>query len=238
MDAQSLGLLALVTGVAYLLGSLPFAVWISRAHGVDIFRHGSGNPGATNVKRVVGTSAGNATFLLDFGKGLVAVQWFRWIDLPTDATLAPWLPLAALLAALIGHSFSVFLRFRGGKGVAVTMGGLLGIIPVIWLTALVVWLIVFGLVRVVSVASVAFALALPFLAWGSAWVQGEDAAPEVLWLTGVVAFIIVGRHLSNLRRFWRGEEFRFVKDELTSENPNGKGESDSPPNNQSHGSGH
>lgn len=238
MNLETTVIFGIVTVVAYLLGSLPFAVWIARAHGVDIFCHGSGNPGATNVKRVLGRSAGNWTFLLDFGKGVLAVQWFRLIELPVDLRGAEWLPIAALIAAIAGHTFSVFLRFRGGKGVAVTMGGLLGIMPGVWLTAVLLWLLLYRLFRVVSLASVVFALALPFIAWGWAGLHGERVAPEILWLTGCVAVLIVMRHLSNLRRVLSGEEFRFVKKDSNCEDGGAWGESDSPGKKNSHGSGH
>ena len=115
--------------IGYLLGSLPFGYVVARAHGVDIFKEGSGNPGATNVKRVLGEkfgrtgkNAGNLVFVLDAVKGALAASWLMFTPLAyTDARL---LGLIGVIAAVLGHSFSVFTKFKGGKGVATAAGGL------------------------------------------------------------------------------------------------------------------
>lgn len=205
------GTIALISVVAYLLGAIPFAVVVARARGVDIFAHGSGNPGATNVRRVVGPAAGNLTFLLDFLKGLIAVTWFRpWIQPEGEAAIL--LPVLAMIAAILGHSYSVFIRFRGGKGVAVTMGSLLGVIPWIWAAGVLVWCVVFFSTRLVSLASVLFAISLPVFAWLFNTLGWTQLPREILFFTLFMAVLIVFRHASNLRRLIQGDEFSFKDD--------------------------
>ena len=112
----------------YLLGAIPFGVIIARSKGVDIFKFGSGNPGATNVKRACGKAAGNLCFILDALKGFIAVM-LPSLSLYFGADVADsevMLKIAALIAAIIGHMYPVFTGFRGGKGVSVTIGGLAG----------------------------------------------------------------------------------------------------------------
>src|SRR5690606_11880011 len=110
----------LTATAGYLLGSLPFGYLVAKAHGVDIFKAGSGNPGATNVKRVLGAKAGHTVLALDALKGAVATAWPLFLETPHEWVLA----LIGIVAAVIGHSFSIFTRFRGGKGVATAAGGL------------------------------------------------------------------------------------------------------------------
>ena len=142
-------------GVGYLLGSVLFAVPVSRRCGVDIFKAGSGNPGATNVKRAVGKKAGNLVFALDALKGLVATLW-PLLCFSGDGVV--YLQIAGLAGALMGHSFSCWYGFRGGKAVSTTIGALVGIMPLAILAGLIVWLLVFYTTRYVSVASLALAV--------------------------------------------------------------------------------
>src|SRR5687767_14281833 len=127
-------LLLIAAFVGYLLGSLPFGYLVARSKGVNIFEVGSKNPGATNVRRVLGSGPGNLVFFLDALKGAVATGWprlyFLWKALAfgnsaSDATDAVSAAVAGLIGALLGHSFSCFTKFRGGKGVATATGGLL-----------------------------------------------------------------------------------------------------------------
>src|SRR5262245_47162276 len=113
--------------VGYLLGSLPFGYLVAKAHGVDIFKAGSGNPGATNVKRVLGPRAGKTLLVLDMLKGAIATGWplLPMVVTPHKDVLA----LIGVMAAVIGHAFSVFTKFKGGKSVATAAGGLLVLIP-------------------------------------------------------------------------------------------------------------
>ncbi|MFP4352234.1 MAG: glycerol-3-phosphate 1-O-acyltransferase PlsY [Puniceicoccaceae bacterium] len=186
----------------YLLGSLSFAVWIARSRGVDILNEGSGNPGATNVKRVLGRKAGNLVFALDFLKGTAAAGIGLW--LASDAG-----GIAGAAGAVLGHSCSVFIGFRGGKGVAVTMGALLALMPLVLLCGLVVWGIAFRLSRFVSLASILFAVSLPLAAWLLHEWKGVGS-PALTVFAGVIAVLIVARHRSNLVRLWKGREHRFT----------------------------
>lgn len=196
-------LLAAAVG-GYGLGAIPFAVLIARARGVNIFEAGSGNPGATNVKRAVGKGAGNLCFLLDVGKGSLAAGW----PLLPGLTLAGghWIGMAGLLGALVGHSYSIFIGFRGGKGVAVTIGGLLALMPLVVLIGLGVWLLLFQTTRIVSVASLGLGLSLP----AAAFLLHPGRTPDLI-LSGLLAAVIVVRHRSNIARLIRGEEHAFRK---------------------------
>lgn len=194
----------------YALGSLPFAVWVARAHGVDILKAGSGNPGATNVKRVVGRKAGNLVFALDCAKGLIAAGLFLWLPGENPAGI---LSAAGFIGALLGHTYSVWLRFRGGKGVAVTMGGLAAALPAVLLAGVAFWGLVFLLSRIVSLASLTFALSLvlcTLLFPESAFWWGVRP-PLALPLSLFVALLILYRHRSNLQRLLSGQELSFKK---------------------------
>lgn len=204
-------LLALVVG--YLLGSVPVGYLIARSRGVDIFAVGSGNPGATNVRRVLGAGPGNLCYALDALKGALATGWLPALsalraaqgeECPLAGSVAA-AAVAGLIGAVIGHSFSFFTRFRGGKGVATASGGLLVLMPVPTLIAAVAWGVTFYAARYVSLASILSALVLPLAAW---W-RGHE--PLVLGLAVVIAVFVVVRHRSNISRLRAGTEHRFVK---------------------------
>ena len=193
-----------VAAAGYLLGAIPFAVIIARFCGVDIFKVGSGNPGATNVKRSCGKAAGNLCFILDASKGFAATAFplcahFFGIECSEPQTLT----YVGLVAAIVGHSFSVFIKFRGGKGVAVTIGGLLAIMWAAILVALVLWVVVFYSTRYVSLASIAMALALPVAA-AFFYPMGVHT-----YIAIAIAVVIVVRHRSNIVRLIKGTEIRF-----------------------------
>lgn len=197
-------------GVGYLLGSLPFGYIVARAHGVDIFKEGSGNPGATNVKRVLGErfgdkgrKAGNLVFALDAVKGALAAAWPMLPFL--HAPEARLLGLIGVIAAVLGHSFSVFTKFKGGKGVATAAGGLVVLMPVSCLIGALVWLATFVLTRYVSLGSVLAAVAVPM----ASWLRGNPL-PFNLVATAVGLFVIV-RHRENIKRLLAGSETKFAK---------------------------
>jgi glycerol-3-phosphate acyltransferase PlsY len=192
--------IAIVSIVGYLLGSIGFAVLIARGQGIDIFKEGSGNPGATNVKRVLGSKYGNAVFALDALKGFVAAGWPMLVF--GDVRLG----VIGLIAAILGHSFSIFLKFRGGKGVATTMGGLLAIMPIALLIGLLVWAACFFTTRIVALASILFALSLPI----SAYFLHGSSDPR-LTLGMMLCVLIVVRHRSNMIRMFQGKENGFKK---------------------------
>ena len=203
----------------YLTGSLSFAILVAKAKGVDIRKVGSGNPGATNVKRALGRGAGNLVFFLDFLKGFLPAL-LPFLLLEEGAVIVS---ICSLLAAILGHSFPLYYGFKGGKGVATTMGGLLGLMPLVMLLGILGWLIVYYSTRVVSVASIAFGIVLPIAAWSidlwkSVWfinILGEvgtvaERQYEV-WFAGVISLLILIRHRSNILRLLSGEELSFKK---------------------------
>ncbi len=218
--------LFLIVG-AYLLGSIPFGVVIAKARGVDIRECGSGNIGATNVGRVLGKRLGLLCFVLDLGKGaapvLVAGSWYGILD--EWATEIPvrtsWLWLAVGVAPLVGHMASVFLRFRGGKGVATAFGALLAMWPTLGIPAVIAfaaWLLVVGISRIVSLASMMAAVTVPIatiLLLLTAPVPESVAATEItarmappIIVSIAIASLVLWRHRANLRRLLSGDEPR------------------------------
>ena len=187
----------------YLLGSVPFGLLVARVRGVDIRKVGSGNIGATNVLRTLGKPAGFLTFGLDFCKGLLPVLLAGWLigpEHPQRDQLA-WAQLAGGGAAILGHSFSMFLNFTGGKGVATGAGVVCGLAwPLAWI-GLGVWMACLMLTRFVSVASMAAALAVAGASW---WVV--ESGPVVPVALSVLAALVVVRHRANLRRLAAGTE--------------------------------
>jgi acyl phosphate:glycerol-3-phosphate acyltransferase len=189
--------------IAYLLGSIPFGLLIVKmTGGGDLRQAGSGNIGAANVTRVAGPVLGIATLLLDAGKGYLAV----WLARRWSGGNIRWISIAAL-AVVLGHMFSVWLRFRGGKGVATSLGAYLAISGAGWAVAAAaaVWLLVAGFWRYVSLASIAAAGAFPFLLYEL--YAPHFAPPSVLSLSTVlIAVLIVWKHRANMQRLIAGTE--------------------------------
>jgi len=184
---------------AYLLAAIPFGYLIYRARsGRDIRAEGSGNIGATNVMRRAGLAAGIATLLLDAAKGYVAV----WLAARLSGG-APWVIAAAAVAALLGHTFPVYLRFRGGKGVATALGVFAALAPRSILLALVVFAITLAAFRYVSLSSIVASAAFPVLVL----LLDSPQRPVVLGAFACAALIIV-KHSSNIRRLLAGTENR------------------------------
>lgn len=221
-DTTILRVFPLLVLAAYLLGSIPFGLLIGRLRGLDVRRHGSGNIGSTNVGRVLGRQWGYLCFLLDVAKGLLPVlyagHYLRANVAPNGvATLADadqWIWLAVGTATIVGHMFSIYLRFHGGKGVATSLGVVLGIWPYFTLTGLfafAIWLAVWGLSRYVSLASIVAALSFPvgflLLIWRiPAW-HVEQLEP-LLVFSCAMAILVVIRHRANIQRLLRGTEER------------------------------
>lgn len=184
---------------AYLLGSIPTGPIIVRRlkPGVDLRAVGSGNTGATNVGRVLGKRWGVFTMLCDCLKGLVAVLAAKWVGV--SAAVA----VVAGAAAFLGHIYPVFLKFKGGKGVATAFGVILGLVPVVGAAAFFIWAGVVSIARNTGVGSVSAALALPILAAGLA-PEGEYRVP-VIALAVVMTVIVLYTHTDNIRRIIRGE---------------------------------
>ncbi|AKC82874.1 glycerol-3-phosphate acyltransferase [Verrucomicrobia bacterium IMCC26134] len=200
--------LLLAAVVGYLLGALPFGWLIARKFGINIFEHGSKNPGATNVKRVLGEKfgkkgkrAGDLAFVLDALKGSAASGW----PVLLHGTCTWQMQITGLVFALIGHSFSCWTRFKGGKGVATSAGGLFVLLPFPTLFALVAWNTVFQVSRYVSLASIVAAFVLP----AAAWVLDGPVAFAVL--ATVLGVFVILRHRANITRLCNGTENKFVK---------------------------
>jgi glycerol-3-phosphate acyltransferase PlsY len=187
-------------GAGYLIGSLPFGYLVAKANGVDIFSVGSRNPGATNVKRCVGKKAGNIVFVLDAVKGFAATAWPICV---ADESI--YYQLIGLVFAVLGHSFSLFTKFRGGKGVATMLGGIVALMYVAALVGVLVWLAVFYTSRYVSLASIGLAISLPI----TNLVIGAPAT--LTWVSLALGLLVVIRHKDNIVRLIRGEENKFAK---------------------------
>lgn len=195
--------------LCYLIGSFPSGYLVGKSQGIDIRQHGSGNIGATNVLRVMGKKWGYLVFFCDALKGFIAVKIGVWLasTAGTEATLAA---VMAGICCIIGHNYTVWLRFKGGKGIATSIGVLLAIVPtMIVLIVLVVWLAVFLVWKYVSLASICAALSLPvavlalfpFVAHGNYWV--------LVVFSLIVAALAVWRHRPNIDRLLQGKENRF-----------------------------
>ena len=212
---QPLTAFLLVTS-AYLLGSLPFALLLGKTRGVDIREIGSGNPGATNLGRALGKRWAVAAFLCDFAKGFLPVLATPWI-LPDEPRLA-WIELAVGAAAVLGHVYPLWLRFRGGKGVATCFGVMSALVPIASLLSGLVWYAVFRKSRTVSLASVAAGLVLPVFVAVSVALRHlpRASATSRIILAVVLAVLVLWRHRSNLARLLRGREHRFEKPETQS----------------------
>ncbi len=184
--------------VAYLLGSIPFGLLVSRFMGLgDVRKIGSGNIGATNVLRTGSKKAALLTLLLDGGKGAVAVLLARYLYGDTAAQVAG-------LGAFLGHIFPLYLRFRGGKGVATFLGILLAIHPLTGLAACATWLATAVVFRISSLAALVAALSAPLWLWGFDLVTTTGLAV-------LLAMLIWLRHLANIRRILAGTEPRIGK---------------------------
>ncbi len=216
----------LFIAAAFFAGSIPFALLIGLARGVDIRKHGSGNVGASNAGRVLGKPWGMACFVCDAGKGAAPViaagltlGWFGGDPTTLDAA-SQWQWIAVAVAAVLGHMFTPFLKFRGGKGVATGFGGMVAmwnVLTIPLLVALVIWIVVLRAFRFISVASMTAAASAPvtFLILLLAR-PGETPLVDRLVnalgpivLTTALAALIAWRHRSNIGRLRRGEEPRY-----------------------------
>jgi len=202
--------------IGYILGSLPFGYLVARSRGVNIFEVGSKNPGATNVRRVLGNGPGNVVLFLDGLKGAVASGWAllqytkfggtegssgsTFLNLPVAGEAWVTVGVAGLVGALLGHSFSCFTRFKGGKGVATGAGGFFVLFPLGMLLSLVLFLITLAVTRYVSLASILGAVVLPVLA------IALHQSTVLVSVTGAVALFVLLRHRANISRLLAGTE--------------------------------
>lgn len=192
--------------IAYLVGSIPTSVWWGRAfHGVDVREHGSHNAGATNTFRVLGPKAGVPVLIIDIAKGFVPVRVLpNFTDLEPDTNAWMWLRVALVLAAVLGHLYPVFAGFRGGKGVATSLGGILAVHPGAALICMGVFGLVFLLFRYVSLGSLFAAITFPLAV---AFVYQETSSVKI-GFSIVLSVLVIYTHRENIGRLLRGEENR------------------------------
>src|SRR5258707_10741471 len=186
--------------VAYLLGSIPTGFLVAKARGIDIRTVGSGNIGATNVFRHLGTPAGILVLLTDAAKGWVAVVLVApsiaaWFHAAGNPRICEWFPICAGISAILGHNYTCWLHFKGGKGIATSAGVLLALVPSGLLAILGIWTIVFVMSRYVSLASIAASFALPF----AVWLTKKD--PTLTIVTAALAALAIYKHKANINRF-------------------------------------
>jgi glycerol-3-phosphate acyltransferase PlsY len=219
--------------IAFLLGSIPFGLIIAKAKGINIREHGSGNIGATNVLRVVGKKYGIACLLLDALKGFVptviAISLIRFPGIHNPMTLSGLLPhsgefpmltaqmfqVLAGLCTILGHNYSPWVGFKGGKGIATSAGVLIALMPAAVVILIAIWGLVFLVSRYVSLASILAAGALPFVTlWGS-WLHGKIQNgtwnKPLFAFSIIIAVLAIWKHRSNIQRLLAGTEHRFTR---------------------------
>ncbi len=189
--------------VAYLLGSIPTAVWYGKIfHGTDVRQHGSGNAGATNSLRTFGRTAGIIVLIIDFLKGFLAVLSAQFLFPDIDK----YLPLYMGIAAVIGHLYPVFAQFRGGKGVATALGVIAATFPMTVIGCIIVFAIIVYLTKYVSLGSMLGALAFPVQIAFNAWNTNPNQNPYYLGFASALFLILVFTHRHNIQRLMKGTE--------------------------------
>ena len=182
---------------AYLLGSIPTGLLLGKMYGIDVRKEGSGNIGATNLYRTVGRRVGIITLVGDCFKGIIPVLVIKYFALPLE--VAAW----AGLAAFCGHVFSIFLKFKGGKGVATALGVFLGLSPISVAIAVALFVLLMFKWRYVSLGSISAAAVMPFS------VYLLDNSTVLVTVTSIISIIVIARHYENIRRLMAGTENRF-----------------------------
>ena len=195
--ADDYTIIAILLVAAYLLGSVPTGLLLGKAYGIDVRKEGSGNIGATNLYRTVGRMVGVTTLIGDCLKGLLPVLAVKYSTLPAE--FAAWVGLAAFC----GHVFSVFMRFKGGKGVATALGVFLALAPLAVGIALVVFIVLMLIWRYVSLGSIAAAATMPLA------VTLLGGGKTLIMVTLIIAVVVIGKHHENIRRLLAGTESRF-----------------------------
>ncbi len=212
---------AVIVIFAYLLGSIPFGLLVGKWRGIDIREHGSKNIGATNVWRVLGKGCGLFTFFCDAAKGWCAVilgisiaaRWPIHVALPhlrerIDFVQPGYAGIAAAIGCILGHTFPVWLRGKGGKGVATSLGVIFGMMPLAALLTFAVWGAVFKVSRYVSLASIVAAVALPVIVIGLMFL-GQIHGWPFFYFACAAALLVIRLHRDNIKRLVAGTENRF-----------------------------
>src|SRR4051812_46056449 len=199
--------------VAYLLGSIPTGYLVAKSRGVDIRKVGSGNIGATNVFRILGKPAGIFVLVVDALKGFVACRLVGWLAYRIilhashpDFTTGEALKIIGGIFAILGHNYTCWLKFKGGKGIATSGGVMLALLPIAMGMALGVWLILLGTTRYVSVASIGAAVTLPLAAWWPA-----QSSRTMIIVAGAISALAIYKHRANIQRLRNGTENRIGK---------------------------
>lgn len=196
-------IIAILIVLAYLMGSIPSAVWISKSvYGIDIREHGSGNAGATNTFRILGSKAGSLVMLIDMLKGFLAVKLSLFSPFPIGSEPFVNLQIFLGLAAVVGHIFPIWAEFRGGKGIATLFGMILSIQPLVAVSLVGVFVLMLFLTRYVSLSSISASIAFPLM------ILFIFNAPELSYRVFAVAtaFLVVLTHYKNISRLLHGNE--------------------------------
>jgi glycerol-3-phosphate acyltransferase PlsY len=211
MTSPDLIACCLAAAAAYVLGATPFGYLAGRLRGVDIRKHGSGNVGATNVIRVLGKGIGLPVFALDMIKGCLPVLATRWI-LNGQGMDSTWPEILAAVGAVLGHNYTFWLRFKGGKGIATSAGALAALLPLPLAVAVAVWVLLFFTTRYVAVASIGGSLVIGVLP-AVLYFTGGKWAPSLplVGFGALLGTLAIWRHSSNIRRLLDGTENRFVR---------------------------
>ena len=188
----------LIIGFAYLLGSVPTGYILGSRAGIDVRKAGSGNIGATNVARLVGKRQGILTLIADVAKGFIPVFVASHLGLSSD-----WIAFTGV-AAFLGHLYPVFLKFRGGKGVATALGVFLGVAPWATLVLAVIFAVAVLSSRMISLSAMIAAAAAPIALWVFSY------SPVLIWMSAFLALLIIWRHRANIKRLLAGTEPKFV----------------------------
>jgi len=201
----------LATAIAsYLLGSIPTGFLVGKAKGIDVRKSGSGNIGATNAFRVLGKGPGLFVLLADGLKGWVAVAYIPVLahqcfdaGSPVDGVAFQWLKIIAAISVILGHNYTCWLKFKGGKGIATSAGVLAALVPWAMIVSLATWIIVCLITRYVSLASIAASLILPFAVWAIPYY-----AWNLVFITALMAALAIYKHKGNIARLLNGTENR------------------------------
>jgi len=198
---------------SYLIGSIPNGYMIGKFNGLDIRRHGSKNIGATNVRRILGRPWGIACFILDFLKGLIPVMFIGHVIGGSWAIGAGYGGLIAAIGAVLGHVFPIWLMFRGGKGVATSLGVVCGLAPLSFVVGILFWLLSYYVIYrgVVSFASMVAVLMMAVSALIFKLTVFDDISWVTIFLLFFLAIIVIIRHRENIKRILEGTENSFVK---------------------------
>lgn len=220
--------------IAFLLGSIPFGLLIAKSKGINIREHGSGNIGATNVLRIVGKKFGISCFLLDFLKGLIpallaynlykfngadetmTIDFIRQhaFDLGDNQFKAQALKVFTGLCAILGHNYSPWVNFKGGKGIATSVGVLIAFMPIGSLILILIFILTYKISRYISLASIVASASLPFVVLYGSWKHGKIAAgtwdkPLLIFAIFIGAMAIL-KHRSNIKNILAGKEHKFT----------------------------